>query len=936
LTDADCDNIAAIATASGITRPFITKEALMEVTGITRTKYEAVSDFLTADGYIDQDTIDPQDITTPYKTQKRSPVNVNTASKEVLIAVLNGIKAVHSCPNCGGDGYLYSYNKDATHYPLRNPDCEYCDGTGGGYPNATVKGDMLITFDEATATATYIMEHRPYSNWSNFYSSMKTLCNGSPFTTTGHSSDPDLIMANANPNTDFCWAKNSGWGGKLGYVGKYIIDVDHSGTVTEDDKGLYTSTTEFSFNSGGYYSISSTGTVSDAAGNRLAQKRINTVVKVFDIWRQTTQAQFNAAASSDKVQVQTYPEPQAVTAAGYDGQIMVAKLPITTPSSGTAYFRAGYTTTLNADAVGGSGDATLKTPLTGSLPPTIASIAKMAPAGARGELLPDGMLVDVYDKVSANYLPSGKVLPAAGTIEIWFKPMWMSNDSMMYMDTAPNRKLFKITSNKNLDGTDTTTDLKLPFLTYLLFSDQKSLCSLGVSGNWRWGFVSSQAWDFQPSEWNDPHGDFARNYYSNSPDVWEGGKLGDWNIGEWHVLAVTWVEPPNGGKGGGTSPVYGVYDSSYPLKTYFDGAPVFVLDPNYHNLTYGGSGVQYNIMVGGEFSKWQTPAGGSLNEMSNCVIGSARIWDSALSNADLFTHYTDGVYYNNSSFTDYSAEYKSTTFNPGGTVDWGTITWTGAVPGGTTDDIIFSVDPGSGSFTGNWVNSTGAAPINARSNSLRYRIRFSTPKTVSSSTTTTDLLANGSFESGIGSWDVCWNPGHILSSTVPVPFPDGNGTRCAKIDWNAAATQTVDLDSEHDSETYKLKASAYVPTNGSGAWGCVVGYLWLDSSGKHIRNDGAIIDWNPDELSGQLEFAQAGVWATKTSLALSPPSAAVKAVIKFCTYGSTPPNPTYFDAISFTSSTSMATTTVVMDTPVVDDVSITYLPRTQILYSREY
>ena len=52
-----------------------------------------------------------------------------------------------------------------------------------------------------------------------------------------------------------------------------------------------TTTTEFCFHSGGYYSLQSTGIVKKG-GVEVSEKKINTIVKVYDIWNQTTKEDF--------------------------------------------------------------------------------------------------------------------------------------------------------------------------------------------------------------------------------------------------------------------------------------------------------------------------------------------------------------------------------------------------------------------------------------------------------------------------------------------------------------------------------------------------------------------------------------------------------------------------------------------------------------------
>ncbi|NQT46349.1 MAG: general secretion pathway protein GspK [Candidatus Omnitrophica bacterium] len=58
-------------------------------------------------------------------------------------------------------------------------------------------------------------------------------------------------------------------------------------------------TTEFSFNSGGYYHITSTGVIERKNGVKVAEATVEAVVKIFDIWTQTTATQFENSVSSN-------------------------------------------------------------------------------------------------------------------------------------------------------------------------------------------------------------------------------------------------------------------------------------------------------------------------------------------------------------------------------------------------------------------------------------------------------------------------------------------------------------------------------------------------------------------------------------------------------------------------------------------------------------
>lgn len=59
-----------------------------------------------------------------------------------------------------------------------------------------------------------------------------------------------------------------------------------------DNKGdLIVQTTEFCFHSGGYYSIVASAEISKN-GNKIAEKKLVSIVKIYDIWNETTKAQF--------------------------------------------------------------------------------------------------------------------------------------------------------------------------------------------------------------------------------------------------------------------------------------------------------------------------------------------------------------------------------------------------------------------------------------------------------------------------------------------------------------------------------------------------------------------------------------------------------------------------------------------------------------------
>ncbi|MFA5165059.1 MAG: type II secretion system protein GspK [Candidatus Omnitrophota bacterium] len=81
------------AIADNANRPFATKEEVMTSTGWTAAKYAVIRDYIAVNGYFDENS---EDSTAPVPLgpgsyQRKSPVNINTASSEVLQAVLRGV-----------------------------------------------------------------------------------------------------------------------------------------------------------------------------------------------------------------------------------------------------------------------------------------------------------------------------------------------------------------------------------------------------------------------------------------------------------------------------------------------------------------------------------------------------------------------------------------------------------------------------------------------------------------------------------------------------------------------------------------------------------------------------------------------------------------------------------------------------------------------------
>ncbi len=119
-------------------------------------------------------------------------------------------------------------------------------------------GTGQIVGDKLTNSVNAIVASRPFSNWQAFDACIDAL------TAPVNASDKAVIKNNCNPNR----TKPS------------------------------TYTTEFCFNSGGVYSLQSTGIV-NKTGLTVATKQIQATAKIFDMWNQTTKDEFKQVWLND-------------------------------------------------------------------------------------------------------------------------------------------------------------------------------------------------------------------------------------------------------------------------------------------------------------------------------------------------------------------------------------------------------------------------------------------------------------------------------------------------------------------------------------------------------------------------------------------------------------------------------------------------------------
>jgi hypothetical protein len=604
----------------------------------------------------------------PFPAVPRAPVNVNTASKPVLKAVLSGIEATHTCPRCGGDGTIFAASA-----------CPDCGGTGG----------LRITPAEADGLADYIIANRPYSTWGQFYNSIKSCASMG-------ARDADLVMANANPNAGFApGARNYGWACGAGRIGKHIDPADNG-------RGLITHTTEFCFNSGGYYDIVSTGTIEVGAGTAAASRSIRSVVKIFDIWRQTTQSEFQSGAMSG---LQSYPEPigAGIAPAAFDGQLMLATNE--DPSTANTLLRASFNDGLDLDSAANANIV--------RDPASTCSVGSVADASDPGSLLPDGVFVNkrFNDYISFMESWSGTYNMAKadmGTLSLWVKAV---SGGEVYSGMSFSGYEIDTYGNGHTDGG--------PPWDFSLFEIHPSGFIPGSPfGDWNWwrpGYANrTEVWFYE--QWGAALPERPIGFIGfqevgsgigggNVSQIMSTGRARkNWAPGTWHHVVFTYElsNPADPNCMTGTK------------KIYIDGAepPHYAYDTIYHRL----NGDVRDITLG-------TSDINNSHSDGTYIIDEFRSEHACATAAQVMAEFASGRYYDNS-----DAEFTSSAFDAG-TARIGTVSWTEYMPASVAGgDIQFDIDNGSGWLGGYAArNDPAGSPVGAMTagtNLIRYKAYF--------------------------------------------------------------------------------------------------------------------------------------------------------------------------------------------------------------------
>lgn len=612
---------------------YTTKEEVRSIPGFTQEKYAAIKDHITICAYVDPDVIGPA---SPYPASPRAPVNVNTASREVLIAVLTGVS----------------------------------DGTN------------TITSAKAASLANHLINNRTYSTYDQLWSALLSA------ETLGYIDDGDaaVVMANANPNTDLM-RTNPNYSWRYKHVSRGdpadSSGYDANGVPFAVDKTMLAArTTEFSFNSGGYYEINATGFINDVSGSRIAVKSVQAAVKLFDIWKQTTQAQFAGGAISN---TETYPEydqaSSGISPATYDGQIMLTTRKEAAPS-GIPRFKIDYADKanhLNADSAGGNA-ARQTSGLTNPAPRESGILASPA-----GNLMPDGIFLPKDEPKIVNWFyPEGNIQANKGAVEAWVKPNFYQRWAVF-----PNNEAAGGAKNAGKIWEAQTTFFKTP-----------------SGAEWNWYNSSIDMYIARDPTCETSCNITVRVHGMDSSEskftywlYFLESSSNPWKAGTWHHVAFVWD-----------------FDAK-SQDLYVDGG-----FSRYHNsLTAAPNG-----FVG--YRGFQIGCDTRDEEAPNMTINEVRVFPAAVSSSDIGGDYAFGRYYDNS-----DASFSSSSEDIG-TARLGTISWTEHVAGNDGNPIVPGADITFDVFDGaNWLGNSAdrsnpaGNPLNVMTggtNAIRYRAYF--------------------------------------------------------------------------------------------------------------------------------------------------------------------------------------------------------------------
>ncbi len=285
-------------------------------------KFNAYKDYVTANSWFNEKTVkglrnDQPKIPPLYFSEPRAPINVNTATREVLVACLKGL---------GGRGRYVGLVTKKQSIDSDTPDYALLDQKAKEELTLEEIVDFVyvepLTEQQAEQIASAIETRRadrPFASYADFEYFVDTVVPKGAlpqYKSSLHPADNrdidhfkawyeqaarDMLKANFNPNA------------RPGYFNPSVsarLIVDKANLWAKDKDGTLVEahTTEFCFSSMGYFEIISLGRVLGPRTDIVAEAKVRAVVKVFDTIMHTSQKEFETAEKDDKLDILSFPE----------------------------------------------------------------------------------------------------------------------------------------------------------------------------------------------------------------------------------------------------------------------------------------------------------------------------------------------------------------------------------------------------------------------------------------------------------------------------------------------------------------------------------------------------------------------------------------------------------------------------------------------------
>ncbi|MBI3271106.1 MAG: hypothetical protein HYZ53_19030 [Planctomycetes bacterium] len=441
--------------------------------------------------------------------QPRAPINVNTASREVLVAVFNDLGA----------------------------DCLDRSGRTGVRPGTTVPGgapNTVIDLAAARRLADAVLAYRvvrSFTTWEQFNAFINSQALAAPL--------KQLVKAAANPNSrlhGMNYNKALGWDSDVG-SGARFGDTDKA--------ALKRWTTEFCFSSMGYFEVESLGLLV-RSGVAVAKARLTVLARVYQVLRHSTQYDFESCASG-RSGVASFPEPVSNfpgsgnflfgrgRTGDVDGNVQLA--PFVAPAGNRLTFRADFVNGLLADRAKGNPTAS------GTADDGVSVFDYRDPS----ELRPDGVFCHESDRVSYNPSPlygsarwrswdeylrydSNANLPANGTLELWVKPTWDSAE--VPSDITDTKTFFSCGAQTLGWGYPSNFSVRRRFCLYYRAGRVNFYVGNNVDGT----SAVNRPVNY-PDRFQAVAGPYAFSTFFGKASV-----PVSWRAGEWHQLVAVWQD----------------------------------------------------------------------------------------------------------------------------------------------------------------------------------------------------------------------------------------------------------------------------------------------------------------------------------------------------------------------------------------------------------